>query len=165
MAYYFVKPVAGWTGLVTETEKVPFNDGSLRFVAFDGNTLVAGSDGLNYALVFVRHLLIKFQNLGDLLKKFFNSGSTIPVDFQLLAEDGSPISDREGEALATNCAVQVFLSGERSAGCPIYDPKDRVFHLKLKTSRGMAGSTYRIAVGLFEDGRLTESSSLDVKIR
>jgi hypothetical protein len=163
--YYFVRPSGGWVGALTENEKVDAGDGSLQFIALSGNTLVAGSDDLNYANVFVRRLVVIF-NPKLLSGRAFNSGSTIPVAFQLTGEDGAPISDAEAETMAANCDVRISFSGEgRSRNCAIYDRRARAFAFDLKTSKGLVPGIYRVTAEIFVEGSDATTQSIEVTIR
>jgi hypothetical protein len=145
------------------TQKLLTQDGSLQFFGISGNTIVAGSDGLNYARVFVRSYLLKFLNLAFLLRKTFRSGSTIPIELELGDENGRPIPNAEAEALASACSVQVFFSGaDRSPGCARYE--EGSFHFNLKTEKTLRPGTYAITAKVFAAGELVDSETVDVRI-
>ena len=164
--YYFVKPRVGWTGVLTETEAVPDSSASLRFIALSGNTLVAGSDGLNFAEVFVRTLKIEFFDIEALLQKVFKAGSTIPLAFQLVGEDGRPIPDAEAQALASACDVRVsFSGGDRVPGCARYDPEGKAFQFNIKTAKDLAPGRYTISVQALVGVGVVETESIEVRLR
>ncbi len=107
-AYLYVKPAAGWVGVLMETEKVvPLECCTL---AFAGKTIVLGDEFTERALIFERPYTI-VELLAKLLGKIFNSGSTIPVKFGLTEADGIPITDEEAERLSSSCSVKVFFTG------------------------------------------------------
>jgi hypothetical protein len=145
------------------TQKLLTQDGSLQFFGISGNTIVAGSDGLNYASVFVRSYLLRILNLAFLLRKTFQSGSTIPIDLQVGDEEGRPIPDAEAQALAAACNVQVFFSGEdRSPGCARYD--EGSFHFNLKTEKSLPSGRYAITVKIFAGGELASTDTVHVQL-
>ena len=163
-AGYYLEPAGGWAGELEETEKVPSGSGNaLRFFGLSGNTIVAGSDALNAAQVFVRRIIITFLNLRALSSETFPAGSTIPVEVQLNGEDAIPVSDREAEALASSCSVPVFFSGDGSTGCAGYDGRE--FHFELRTSARLAPGRYTITVRVLLDGEAVSAETVDVQIR
>jgi trimeric autotransporter adhesin len=160
--YRFAKPAGGWVTTNNPTEMFDVEDGSLQFFGFSGNTIVTGSDDLNYAKVYVRSYVILQFNL-SLLEKIFNAGSTIPVKFQLGDGSGRPIPDAEAEALASACDVQIFFSGgDRAPGCARFD--EGLFHFNLKTAKELSPGTYEITVKVFAGGALAASETVDVQI-
>jgi FG-GAP repeat len=164
--YFFIKPSGGWAGSLTQTEKINSTGAALEFIGLSGNTLVAGADGLNTAAVFVRSFIVIFLNPRLLSGRAFNSGSTIPVEFQLTGEDGIPISDAEAETMASNCDVRISFSGEgRSGGCATYDRRKRAFAFDLKTPKGLAPGTYRVTVEVVVEGGEVTAQSVDVMTR
>jgi hypothetical protein len=151
---------------VNEVEKVPSPDGSLQFIALSANTLVAGSDDLNYAQVLERKVFGIPTNAAQLVRKVFNSGSTIPLDIQVVGEDQRPLGAPESQAMAAACEVQVSFSGDpRAPGCARYDPEQNTFHFHVKTSKSLAPGSYGIAIRVLQDGVLLSEESLTVRIR
>jgi hypothetical protein len=162
--YLFAKPPGGWVTTSNATEKVNVGDGSLQFFGYSGNTIVAGSDGLNYALVFVKSYFFGLSNFRALSTSVFPAGSTIPIRFRLDDANGMPIPDAEARALASSCDVQIFFSGAgRSHGCAIYDGK--AFHFDLKTGERLPPGNYTIVVRALAGGDVAASESIDIQIR
>jgi hypothetical protein len=172
-AYVFVKPGNGWAGALTETQKLTASDGVVgdnfgNAVALTDDTVVVGAPGdeQSRGSVYVFELL-PFRFLGFLRptirNKSFNSGQTIPVEFQLGDLNGTPLSAAEAEALASACGVQVFFSGgDPSPNCAAFE--NNIFQFNLKTAKSLVLGTYTITVKVFIEGSLVEIGSIQVEI-
>jgi hypothetical protein len=161
-AYLFTKPQGGWSGGLTETEKVTVV--GCCTLAFGGKRIVSGDEFGEAAYVFERQWIILLANLADLLKKFFNAGSTIPTKFVLQEADGTPITPEEARRLASSCSVRVFFSGgDSSSGCAFWNGSQ--FQFDLKTSRSLAPGSYTINVRAFVGREEAGATSTEVRIR
>ncbi len=163
-AYLFVKPLNGWAD-ATQTEKV--TSSTVAFcctVAFAGKTIVVGEDALERALVFERPYIIVLDLAKLLKKKLFNSGSTIPVKFQISDSDGATVSEAEARRLVESCSVQIFFNGgDPSPNCAVWNGNH--FQFNLKTSRGLAPGSYTLTVKAFVGADEAGSQSVEVMIR
>ena len=160
-AYLFRKPVAGWAGTLTETEKVAST--GCCTLAFGGKTIVVGDETAEHALVFERPYVI-LELLEKLVGKTVKAGSTISVKFALAEADGVALTVEESERLSSSCSVRVFFTGgDPSPNCAIWNG-DR-FELAVKTSRSLAPGIYTVSVKVFVEGVEAGSKSASVTIR
>ena len=158
-AYLFARPAAGWVD-ATETEKVTGT--GCCTLGFAGNTIVAGDESAEHALVFERPYIV--VGLAEKLGKVVNSGSTISVKFGLAESDGTPITAAEAQRLSSSCSVKLFFTGGNpNPNCATWNG-DR-FEFPLKTSKKLAPGPYTITVTVFAGGIEAGSDSENVTIR
>jgi hypothetical protein len=80
--------------------------------------------------------------ISPLPKSSVNSGSNLPIKFQLQNAAGQPISDTEAQSLVTGtCKIAIILVKPAAAvsGCPTYSTTLKQFQFNLKTTNAMMG--------------------------
>jgi hypothetical protein len=81
--------------------------------------------------------------LTPLPKTTINSGSTLPLKFQLQDANGHPIDGTEAQSLLSpSCKIAIILINPAGplSGCPRYDPISQQYQLNLKTTAAMEGT-------------------------
>jgi hypothetical protein len=81
--------------------------------------------------------------LTPLPKTTINSGSTLPLKFQLQDANGHPIDGTEAQSLlAPSCKIAIILINPAGplSGCPRYDPISQQYQFNLKTTAAMEGT-------------------------
>jgi hypothetical protein len=75
-------------------------------------------------------------------KSTVNSGSTLPVKFQLENAAGQPISNSEAQSLVSpSCKIAIILvKGGPVSACPTYSSSAKQFQLNLKITSAMKGA-------------------------
>jgi uncharacterized repeat protein (TIGR01451 family) len=76
-------------------------------------------------------------------KSTVNSGSTLPIKFQLQDAAGHPISDTEAQSLlAPTCKITIILVKPAGpvSGCPTYSTTSKQFQFNLRTTNAMKGA-------------------------
>jgi hypothetical protein len=82
----------------------------------------------------------KFGGFTSPPKTTINSGSTLPVKFQLRDAAGHPISDTEAQSLLSpTCRITIILVKGTVSGCPTYSSTLKQFQFNLKTTNAMKG--------------------------
>jgi hypothetical protein len=81
--------------------------------------------------------------LTPLPKATINSGSTLPLKFQLQDASGHPIDGTEAQSLlAPSCKIAIILINPAGplSGCPRYDPISQQYQFNLKTTAAIEGT-------------------------
>jgi hypothetical protein len=81
--------------------------------------------------------------LTPLPKTTINSGSTLPLKFQLQDANGHPIDGTEAQSLLSpSCKIAIILINPAGplSGCPRYDPISQQYQFNLKTIAAIEGT-------------------------
>jgi hypothetical protein len=96
-------------------------------------------------------------------KSIINTGSTLPVKFQLQNASGQPISDADAQSLVSPvCKIAIILVKPAGAvsGCPTYSAMLKQFQFNLKTTSAMKGAngvSITVAIG----GTIVNATTVD----
>jgi hypothetical protein len=115
---------------------------------------------------------VKYNFLGFLSpipQLSYKVGSTIPVKFMLADAAGTRILDRDAQALASQCKVEVLFSGGTPANnCASYNATTDTFQFNLKIPKRLASGDYTISVEVSapdDSGVVNKEPPVQVNIR
>lgn len=93
------------------------------------------------------------------------AGSTVPIKFALVQQDGTRLSDDDAVALATACGVTVTFSGAAGVRCATYDAKEDHFHVNLRLDRSLAPGAWNVVVSVVSGGATVGTGSTGIRVR
>jgi hypothetical protein len=130
--------VSGSTSLSAAANTATVGGKTVSFNASDKAGNAAATTSCPYVVGY------KFGGFtSPLPKSIINTGSTLPVKFQLQNASGQPISDAEAQSLVSPvCEIAIILVKPAGAvsGCPTYSAMLKQFQFNLKTTSAMKGA-------------------------